>query len=1139
MDSNEIQDKIRSVKKRIEKLIEQGHMEEAKAAIGKLEENMPGDQDICSMRAVIHILEGDADKAEEVLLDGLKNDSVHFDLLYNLAYIYEQKGQLQKAMELYCKADTVADAPQKANIGEAVARLKLADSSIEPVEKDRIVFFCRPGLDNFLGDIIQGLSEDYFVRKMIVSDFSQIDKGMEWADVCWFEWCDELVVYGSRSPLAMQKKIICRLHSYEAFSGYTREVEWANADKVIFVAEHIRQYVLSENEDLDIARTIVIPNGIDTDKFTFRKRDKGFKIAYVGYINYKKGPMLLLHTFKAIHDRDSRYKLYIAGKYQDPRYELYFNQMTEEMGLKGDVIFDGWQDDINKWLEDKNFILCTSVLESQNLSVMQAMSKGIRPVVHNFVGARSIYPDRYVWNTIDEAVKMVVSDGYDSEEYHNFVRDNYSLHRQLRNIRSAIDELLSYKKIVRKINKAISGEIKPDELPCDDVTVLTPCYNRARMLKEDLDKGLKLGSRPKIIVDDCSTEDKELLDEILEDKAKYNADIIFKPVNEGLAQSRWTGFQNIGTKFTAFVDDDDILLCLDRDKALSDVDKLNDDCILLLPRYLLNLYSDNTIALGYDRYCYNNRKASEVLMDIASKSEIKAMLAGGSIGNTEELARNSSAPKFRVAEDFVMLSRLLSANTEMKVYTTESLVHIRRISKSSLSGTKSPYKLALGLIAQCVACYHCLRLGIAGPAEVLVWMKDRAALIQRLYNFGESFETELIEYLNGGISEEVFIHFLDLHGIKIENSLDELAPELKKMRGFFYTEKAKSTVFSNTDTLPLVSVLITTFNRKEMLKRAIDQVLKQDYSNIEVIVADDCSTDGTEEMVRSRYEDEKRLIYHRNEINVGPQLNAKNAVYDLAKGDFCLILNDDNYFIDSTYISEAISMLSVNDNLAFVAGGVYHHDSINKKAYRVKMDVPEIVSGKDLFINFTTQSYPVMPDINTLVFRRKSAISAGILQGGQLAGDLSIELRLLTTGDAGFINNIVLVYTHHEGMLSLNTHQSVVDNSYSDIEKSVKSAISDISELSDISKMAVQAFSIDSNTADKWLTYRIWRYMYWRINTAARSRDECKALLKFLHNNYPAIYHSLKEVAVKRFGRSVLDTRYTEQPETARQLSEF
>ena len=1132
MNSQDIQKKAKSIKEKIEKLIEQGNIESAKAAIGKFEEMLPGDQEICSMRAVIHILEGEADKAEEVLLDGLKKDSVHFDLLYNLAYIYEQRGQFREAMELYCKAGTVADASQLANVGEAIARLKLADGSLEPVEKDRIVFFVRQGMDSFLGDIIRGLSEDYFVRKMIVSDLKQIDAGMEWADICWFEWCDELMAYGSRSHLARQKKIICRLHSYEAFSGYTREVEWANADKVIFVAEHIRQYVLSENEDLDIARTIVIPNGIDTDKFTFRKRDKGFKIAYVGYINYKKGPMLLLHTFKAIHDRDSRYKLYIAGKYQDPRYELYFNQMTEEMGLKGDVIFDGWQDDINKWLEDKNFILCTSVLESQNLSVMQAMSKGIRPVVHNFVGARSIYPDRYVWNTIDEAVKMVVSDGYDSEEYHNFVRDNYSLHRQLRNIRSAIDELLSYKKIVRKINKAISGEIKPDELPCDDVTVLTPCYNRARTLKEDLDKGLKLGSRPKVIIDNKSVEESDWLDLIEENKEIYNARIIRNEKNEGPGQARRIGLEYVDTGLTAFVDDDDMLLCLEKDKALADIGKLSDNAVLVIPRYVLN-YDGNRISVGYDRQCFDGSASSEVLRIISSTGEIMMLLTGGAIGLTNELRKHSDVKNFTVSEDFVLLSRLLSANPVKEVRVTESIAHVRRISGTSLSKSITRQKLALTLIAQAVGCYYCLRDGIAGKDEVLEWMKERAALLQKLYDFGNDFETELIAYLTGEISEEVFVHYIELNGIGIENTLDELAPELKRMRGLIYAEKAKSTVFSNTDTLPLVSVLITTFNRKEMLKRAIDQVLKQDYSNIEVIVADDCSTDGTEEMVRSRYEDEKRLIYHRNEINVGPQLNAKNAVYDLAKGDFCLILNDDNYFIDSTYISEAISMLSVNDNLAFVAGGVYHHDSINKKAYRVKMDVPEIVSGKDLFINFTTQSYPVMPDINTLVFRRKSAISAGILQGGQLAGDLSIELRLLTTGDAGFINNIVLVYTHHEGMLSLNTHQSVVDNSYSDIEKSVKSAISDISELSDISKMAVQAFSIDSNTADKWLTYRIWRYMYWRINTAARSRDECKALLKFLHNNYPAIYHSLKEVAVKRFGGSVLDTRYTEQPENS------
>lgn len=1122
MISQEMQDRIRSVKERIEKLIEQGHLEEAKAAIEKFEKNMPGDQDICSMLAVIHLLEGDADKAEKVLLDGLEKDSVHFDLLYNLAYIHEQRGQLREAMNLYCKADTVADASQKANAREAIERLRLADSSVEPADKDRIVFFCKPGLDSFLGDIIKGLSEDFFVRKVIVSDFRQIDKGMEWADICWFEWCDELMAYGSRSHLARQKKIICRLHSYEAFSGYTREVEWANADKVIFVAEHIRQYVLSENEDLDIARTIVIPNGIDTDKFTFRKRDKGFKIAYVGYINYKKGPMLLLHTFKAIHDRDSRYKLYIAGKYQDPRYELYFNQMTEEMGLKGDVIFDGWQDDINKWLEDKNFILCTSVLESQNLSVMQAMSKGIRPVVHNFVGARSIYPDRYVWNTIDEAVKMVVSDGYDSEEYHNFVRDNYSLHRQLRNIRSAIDELLSYKKIVRKINKAISGEIKPDELPCDDVTVLTPCYNRARTLKEDLDKGLKLGSRPKVIIDNKSVEESDWLDLIEENKEIYNARIIRNEKNEGPGQARRIGLEYVDTGLTAFVDDDDMLLCLEKDKALADIGKLSDNAVLVIPRYVLN-YDGNRISVGYDRQCFDGSASSEVLRIISSTGEIMMLLTGGAIGLTNELRKHSDVKNFTVSEDFVLLSRLLSANPVKEVRVTESIAHVRRISGTSLSKSITRQKLALTLIAQAVGCYYCLRDGIAGKDEVLEWMKERAALLQKLYDFGNDFETELIAYLTGEISEEVFVHYIELNGIGIENTLDELAPELKRMRGLIYAEKAKSVLPGKTDRHPLVSVIIPTFNRKEMLKRAIDQVLKQDYPNIEVIISDNCSDDGTEEMVRSRYGNEKRLIYHRNKTNIGPSENFRNAFYNISRGEYCIGLCDDDYFIDDSYISRAAGKLLSMPNIAFVYSGIYYNNMIEKKVYRVKPQMPAVVSGIDLFLNFTSQKYPHMPNPSTIVFRKENAIEANAFSKNpkRMSSDLIFELRLLLTGDACFDNGIVLVYNLHDASMSRNTDISIIDDSLDKITKAVESAKADISELFDIIAVAEKEKNIDKKTADQWLTFRIWKYMYWRVNETACSAEECKALLNFLKKEYYPLYDSLKQVAEKRFGRNV------------------
>lgn len=307
--------------------------------------------------------------------------------------------------------------------------------------KKRVAFFVRQGLDNFLTDIINGISGEYETRKIIVTNYNQIDAGMQWADICFFEWCDELIIYGSKLKLANEKKIICRLHSYEAFTGYPGDVNWLSVDKLIFVAEHIRNFTVQRFK-LDANKTEVIPNGIDLSKFTFTHRKVGFNIAYVGYINYKKGPMLLLHAFKAIYDRDNRYKLYIAGIFQDYRDVLYFQQMIKEFSLENNVIYEGWQDDLDRWLEDKNYILCTSVLESQNMSVMQAMSKGIKPIVHNFVGAKTIYSKQYVWNTIQEACDMVFESKYNSKEYRDFIENNYSLDKEITKIKDILQDLM-------------------------------------------------------------------------------------------------------------------------------------------------------------------------------------------------------------------------------------------------------------------------------------------------------------------------------------------------------------------------------------------------------------------------------------------------------------------------------------------------------------------------------------------------------------------------------------------------------------------------------------------------------------------------------------------------------------------------
>ncbi len=91
---------------------------------------------------------------------------------------------------------------------------------------------------------------------------------------------------------------------------------------------------------------------------------------------------------------------------------------------------------------------------------------------------------------------------------------------------------------------------------------------------------------------------------------------------------------------------------------------------------------------------------------------------------------------------------------------------------------------------------------------------------------------------------------------------------------------------------PRISVIIATYNRMHLLRAAIDSVLGQTYSDCEVIVADDGSTDGTAELVRG-YGDKVRYLYQENQ-GKSVMLNKALAV---AGGDWIAFLDSDDYWL--------------------------------------------------------------------------------------------------------------------------------------------------------------------------------------------------------------------------------------------------
>lgn len=99
-----------------------------------------------------------------------------------------------------------------------------------------------------------------------------------------------------------------------------------------------------------------------------------------------------------------------------------------------------------------------------------------------------------------------------------------------------------------------------------------------------------------------------------------------------------------------------------------------------------------------------------------------------------------------------------------------------------------------------------------------------------------------------------------------------------------------------------ISIITVVFNRKRFLREAIESVLLQDYPNIEYIVIDGGSTDGTKELIEEYLD---RLAYFISEPDKN-MYDAINKGMRIATGDYIGILNSDDYLRDSSVISSLV-----------------------------------------------------------------------------------------------------------------------------------------------------------------------------------------------------------------------------------------
>ena len=215
-----------------------------------------------------------------------------------------------------------------------------------------------------------------------------------------------------------------------------------------------------------------------------------------------------------------------------------------------------------------------------------------------------------------------------------------------------------------------------------------------------------------------------------------------------------------------------------------------------------------------------------------------------------------------------------------------------------------------------------------------------------------------------------------------------------------------------------ISIIIPTHNRFAMLCRCVDSVLFQTHKHIELLVVDDNSNDETSISFPTKYSNEPRIQYFRNETSLGPG-GARQKGYLNSHGEFIVFIDDDDYYIEPRFFAIALSVFAEHPDCALVCGNTisewntpgkphgYTYSPLNFSGWK---------SGEDYFIGFIrrfrkpSSSFPV-------VFQR-AALDKASFSEMKMMNDASIYLRALCYGNVYALNSIVGVYYIHSTNIS-------------------------------------------------------------------------------------------------------------------------
>lgn len=193
----------------------------------------------------------------------------------------------------------------------------------------------------------------------------------------------------------------------------------------------------------------------------------------------------------------------------------------------------------------------------------------------------------------------------------------------------------------------------------------------------------------------------------------------------------------------------------------------------------------------------------------------------------------------------------------------------------------------------------------------------------------------------------------------------------------------------------LVSVCIPVFNTVKYVRQTIESVISQQYPNIEILVQDNASTDGTWELLELLARDHPQIKIKRNQQNIGMSENW-NTVIKRAQGDYVMLLSADD-LLEPQFLTSCMCAFATNE-LDIVTTHFWYIYSDDSTSRRI-----EIISNVDaIYQNFAFEVLRLNPfQINFTLFKKHlidKMMNNRDLFSKHLSCDYDLFLRLGVSG---------------------------------------------------------------------------------------------------------------------------------------------